>query len=274
MQILDGRNTDNYTSHGDMFSIHGAKMTPDRPHPNGWERSLPSERRAKPAGEWNHYRVTAQNGTLKLAVNGKEVSGGYDITPRKGYIHLESEGGVVDYRNIRIRELPSAGTLPPNQIAQADEGFVSLYTGTDFRGWQYPTGHEGHWVSKDWVIAYDGKSEAADKDLWTEKEFGDVAGDRRLEAQHARRCAADWIRRRRVAGAGPERRPARSVVKSGEAPLASRDPDETRRPPVADDRWRHRFSGLRDVPPPKAVARSAFGTTGAPIEFASIFVKE
>ena len=175
VQILDGRNTDNYTSHGDVFAIHGARMTPDRPHPGGWSRSLPLERRARPAGEWNHYRITARNGTLKLAVNGKEVSGGYDITPRKGYIHLESEGGVVLYRNLRVNELPSAGTLPPTQVAQADEGFVPLYTGTDFSGWQYPKGHAGHWVSKDWVVAYDGRSAAEDKDLWTEKSYGDFS---------------------------------------------------------------------------------------------------
>jgi len=173
IQVLDGRNTANYTSHGDVFSIHGARMTPDRPHPNGWERSLPIERRARPAGEWNHYRITAQNGAVTLAVNGKEVSGGHDISPRKGYIHLESEGGVVWWRNLRIRELPSAGALPPEHVAREDEGFRSLYTGTDFRGWRYPKGHEGHWVSKDWIIAYDGQSQEVDKDLWTERAFGD-----------------------------------------------------------------------------------------------------
>jgi Domain of Unknown Function (DUF1080) len=173
VQVLDGRNTENYTSHGDVFAIHGARMTPDRPHPGGWMRSLPIERRARPAGEWNHYRITALNGTLKLAVNGKEVSGGYDITPRKGYIHLESEGGRVLYRSIRVKELPSAGTLSPDQIAQADEGFVPVYTGVDFSGWQFPKGHEGHWTSKDWVVAYDGRSAAEDKDLWTEKAYGD-----------------------------------------------------------------------------------------------------
>ena len=175
VQVLDGRNTENYTSHGDVFSIHGARMTPDRPHPGGWMRSLPSERRARPAGEWNHYRITAKEGTIKLAVNGKEVSGGYDISPRKGYIHLESEGGVVQWRNLRIRELPPAAALAPDQIAQQDEGFVSLYTGLDFRGWQFPAGHERHWIAKDWIIVYDGGSEAEDKDLSTEKTFGDVA---------------------------------------------------------------------------------------------------
>ena len=175
VQVLDGRNTDNYTSHGDVFAIHGARMTPDRPHPGGWMRSLPSERRARPAGEWNHYRITGRNGTLKLAVNGKEVSGGYDITPRKGYIHLESEGGRVLYRNLRIKELPSEATLAPDQIAQTDEGFVSIYSGVDFTGWQFPKGHEGHWVAKDWVIAYDGRSAGEDKDLWTDKAYGDFS---------------------------------------------------------------------------------------------------
>src|SRR5688572_26889279 len=76
VQILDGRNTENYTSHGDIFSIHGAAMKPERPHPAGWERSLPSENRCRPAGEWNHYRVECQDGAIKLSVNGKHVSGG------------------------------------------------------------------------------------------------------------------------------------------------------------------------------------------------------
>jgi hypothetical protein len=173
VQVLDGRNTEYYTSHGDVFAIHGARLTPDRPHPKGAMRSLPSEWRANPAGQWNHYRITANDGTIKLAVNGREVSGGYDITPRKGYLALESEGSPVLFRNLRIRELPSSGPLEPDQIAQADEGFVSLYTGVDFRGWIYPEGHEGHWMAKDWIIDYDGRSEADDKHLWTEREYGD-----------------------------------------------------------------------------------------------------
>ena len=94
VQILDGRNSDTYTSHGDVFAIHGAVMTPDRPHPKGAMRCLPSERRAKPAGEWNHYRVECNDGVLKLAVNGKVVSGGSRCSPRKGYICLEAGFGM------------------------------------------------------------------------------------------------------------------------------------------------------------------------------------
>jgi hypothetical protein len=169
IQVLDG-------NHGDIFPIHGARMTPDPASPNRGDRSLPREQRSRPAGEWNQYRITALNGTVKLEVNGGEVAGGSNISPRKGYIHLESEGGVVKWRNIRLRELPpSAGTLAAEDVALADEGFLSLYTGTDFRGWQFPAGHDAHWVSRDWWMTYDGQSTAADKDLKSERTFGDVS---------------------------------------------------------------------------------------------------
>src|SRR5262245_53363682 len=49
VQVLDGRESASYTSHGDVFSIWGASMKPDRPHPNGSERCLPSEQRCKPS---------------------------------------------------------------------------------------------------------------------------------------------------------------------------------------------------------------------------------
>ena len=151
VQVLDGRETPNYTSHGDIFPIHGAKMTPNQPHPGGWDRSLPTEKRAKPAGQWNHYRITADRGRITLEVNGKAVSGGYDITPRKGYIALESEGAPAMFRNVRIRELPSAGALPADRIASADEGYRSLYTGVDLSGWQQE-GPAEYFVPADWQI--------------------------------------------------------------------------------------------------------------------------
>jgi len=171
VQILDGRNTENYTSHGDVFAIHGATMRPDPPHPAGWMRSLPTQRRAKPAGQWNHYRVESRDGAISLAVNGEVVTRAFEANPRKGYICLESEGGLVHYRNIRITELPSSSP-PAEMVAAADEGFKSLYNGLDLRGWKAEPGHEGHWTAKDWVLDYDGRSEAPDKHLWTQKEYG------------------------------------------------------------------------------------------------------
>ena len=164
IQIMDG-------NAGDMFSIHGATMTPDKPHPKGWVRSFPSEDRMNPTGQWNHYRVESRNGTARLAVNGKVVTRGYHLNPRKGYICLESEGSEIHFRNIRISELPSTNPSA-DVIAQKDQGFRCLYNGLDLRGWKKTEGHEGHWQAKNWILDYDGKSEAADKHLWTEEEFG------------------------------------------------------------------------------------------------------
>ena len=184
VQILDGRNTENYTSHGDVFAIQGATMAPDKPHPNGWMRSLPSERRCKPAGEWNHYRIESRNGTAALAVNGKVVTRGFLLNPRKGYICLESEGSEVHFRNIRIRELASSSP-PANVVAQVEQGFRSLYNGLDLRGWKQVQGNENHWRAKDWILDYDGKSEAKDKNLWTQEQFGNfiLIVDWRLPAE-------------------------------------------------------------------------------------------
>ena len=174
VQVLDGRNSETYTSHGDVFAIHGAVLTPDRPHPKGAMRSLPSEHRAKGPGEWNHYRITANKGTLKLAVNGKEVSGGYDISPRKGYIALESEGAPTLFRNVRIRELPSAGALTPDQVAVADAGHKSLYDGKTMTGWQVPPDQAPRWRTNDWTIAYEAETPAPGKALLSAGTYGDV----------------------------------------------------------------------------------------------------
>ncbi len=125
------------TSHGDIFSIHGARCVPDRVHPVNpkMERCLPSENRVKGGGEWNHYKVTANDGVIKLEVNGKEVSGVSKCNPRKGYLALESEGSECHFKNIKIKELPSTNPKP-EEVAKADQGHVSIFNGLDLKGWE------------------------------------------------------------------------------------------------------------------------------------------
>ena len=134
VQVLVNLELDWATSHGDLFSIWGATCKPDRPHPKGYARCLPSERRAKGGGEWNHYKVTANDGTIKLEVNGKEVSGVSQCNPRKGYLALESEGAECRFKNIMIRELPTTNPKPA-EVANVWQGHVSLYNGLDTTGW-------------------------------------------------------------------------------------------------------------------------------------------
>jgi hypothetical protein len=57
---------------------------------------------------------------------------------------------------------------------QPPPGFEALFNGEDFSGWKVPEGDGGHWRVVDGVIDYDAASEASgDKNLWTEREFGD-----------------------------------------------------------------------------------------------------
>lgn len=138
VQMLDnardaeGKNV-RYTTHGDIFPTHGATMRP-LGRTNG-RRAFPSEERSKSAPAWNHYRVTCVEGTITLAVNGKEVTAGAECVYRKGYIALESEGAPVEFRNLRLKELPAAA-VSVDAAAPLDQSWRSLFTGMDLRGWK------------------------------------------------------------------------------------------------------------------------------------------
>ncbi len=178
VQILDnaygakGKN-EWFTTHGDIFPVHGATMTPAGRVAQRGTRSFPAEERSKSSPEWNHYRVTANHGQVKLEVNGKEVTVGEACSPRKGYIFLESEGSECHFRNIRIQELPSTGATAA-ETARSGDGFVPLFTGLDLRNWVVPEGDNGHWKVVGEVLDYDAESEApGDKSLWSEREYTD-----------------------------------------------------------------------------------------------------
>jgi hypothetical protein len=157
-----------FSTHGDVFPIHGATMDPHGEHSGS--RSFPSEERSKPSPEWNHYRIEAKDGRLTLAVNGKVVSGGDNCNYRKGYLALESEGAPVEFRNVKIMELPSTNT-PAEMTAPLDQGWKPLYTGTDFRGWKVPAAGGSKWQSQDWSIKLlAGQTGSA---LWSQASFGD-----------------------------------------------------------------------------------------------------
>lgn len=101
-----GKKADWFTTHGDVFPVGTSKMTPFEPRsPNG-SRSFPRKRLSKGVKEWNHYYIRAINGEVRLWVNGEEVSGGKDCEPRTGYLCLEAEGSPIEFRDLRIRELP------------------------------------------------------------------------------------------------------------------------------------------------------------------------
>lgn len=101
-----GKKADWFTTNGDVFPVGKAKMTPFPPTAPNKERSFPRKNLSRGINEWNHYYVRAINGEVRLWVNGEEVSGGTAIEPASGFLCLESEGSPVEFKNLRIRELP------------------------------------------------------------------------------------------------------------------------------------------------------------------------
>src|SRR6516164_6304134 len=74
--------------------------------------------------------------------------------------------------------ISAAGLLVASLAWAADapdsEGFTPLFNGKDLAGWKAPAGDKGHWKVVEGVIDYDAGSEApGDKNLWTEREYGD-----------------------------------------------------------------------------------------------------
>ena len=259
VQVLenDYGNTQSHTTHGDIFPIHGAKMTPI--NGRGGSRAFPTENRSKPSPEWNHYRIECQNGNISLAVNGKVVTQGKECSPSKGYICLESEGGVVHYRNLKIKELPDTPVAAEN-VAIANRDFRSIYTGLDLAGWKAV----GDWKSNDWVLSYAGQAGGS---LTTNEQFGDVGFVFDLKHNSKQSSSVNI-------------RGAEIVIDQAEAELAKRLGEP--------GRW-NRFEGelrgdqltVRLNGEPLSDAKTKAAATGpielklaAPADFANIYVRE
>lgn len=101
-----GKKPDWFTSNGDVFYVGTSRMKPFAPVSPDGSRSFPRKELSKGVGEWNHYYVRCINGEVRLWVNGEEVSGGNESEPRSGYLCLESEGAPIEFKNLRLRELP------------------------------------------------------------------------------------------------------------------------------------------------------------------------
>lgn len=123
-------------------------------------------------GLWNSYRLESLGGTIVVSVNGKEIARGTAAMPRKGHIAFAATGPTIAYRNIKVDRLPTHHPTA-NQVAAAGTGWTTLFSGEQLDHWELKPGHRGHWVARDWLIDYDGKSEEKDKCLWSKTSFMD-----------------------------------------------------------------------------------------------------
>ncbi len=64
------------------------------------------ERRVKEAGEWNLFEIRAEGPNLVLHVNGATTSEFSACEVAKGYVGLEAEGYRIEFRSVKLKELP------------------------------------------------------------------------------------------------------------------------------------------------------------------------
>lgn len=64
------------------------------------------EKRVSAAGEWNTFEVRAEGRNLVLSVNGAVTSEYAECEVARGYVGLEAEGYRIEFRSVKLRELP------------------------------------------------------------------------------------------------------------------------------------------------------------------------
>jgi hypothetical protein len=82
----------------------------------------------KPAGEWNEYEIVNVGPMITITLNGKHINTYKgDRSLQGGMIGLQNhdEKDIVEFRNVRIKELPENAT-----------GYHVLFDGSDTKGWK------------------------------------------------------------------------------------------------------------------------------------------
>lgn len=105
----------------------------------------PLVRADKPFGEWNKLRILQIGARTSVWLNEKLVvdrailENFWDrkqpLFP-KGPIQLQTHGGEIRWKNLRIREIEPAEA---NRRLGDGEGFATVFNGRDFEGWSGPT---------------------------------------------------------------------------------------------------------------------------------------
>jgi hypothetical protein len=64
-----------------------------------------TDKRVKPAGEWNTFEITCKGKDISLWANGAVTCEWHDCPVTKGYVGLEAEGWRIEFRNVKVKPL-------------------------------------------------------------------------------------------------------------------------------------------------------------------------
>ena len=95
---------------GDFVLLGGSDIAEFRLQPGETRPAFPvvkkkRESSEKNAGEWNEMEITCRDGNIEVVVNGVLQNQGSQSLHKKGYIGLQSEGGPLEFRNVRLKRL-------------------------------------------------------------------------------------------------------------------------------------------------------------------------
>jgi hypothetical protein len=90
---------------GDFWNIGEYKATVEKSRTEGRHTVKMHETNEKPLGEWNHYRIVVNGGTIELWVNGLLQNVATGVEANKGRIALQSEGAYIEFKDIVLRQI-------------------------------------------------------------------------------------------------------------------------------------------------------------------------
>lgn len=107
---------------------------------------LPLRLADKPFGEWNHFRIVQIGSRTwvemndQLVVDGVIMENYWDKTrttplPPTGPIHLQTHGGEIRWREIKLREIGTSEAISRLRGDDSKYGFSSIFNGKDLTGW-------------------------------------------------------------------------------------------------------------------------------------------
>lgn len=90
---------------GDIWNIDAFPMLTVAERTDGRRTMKLFPSNEKPLGEWNHYRIRLVGGKLEMEVNGVMQNTATWCAEMPGAIALQSEGAVIEFRNIKVRRV-------------------------------------------------------------------------------------------------------------------------------------------------------------------------
>jgi hypothetical protein len=151
----------------------GAQVGSGGLYNNQYGSRSPLTKADKPVGQWNTFRITMVGDKVTVFLNKVLVvdnvvmdnywERGKPIYPN-GQIEFQSFGGILEFRNIYLREITNMLNDQENS-----DGFELLFNGNNLTGW---VGNEQSYVVKDGIIICD-PSLGGEGNLYTEKEYDD-----------------------------------------------------------------------------------------------------